>query len=82
MPAILAPTRRQVNATSQLTPNPNGRIRPSVAAHAAWGNCIAKTLVFPTNDGMGRRVFHLKLSLQLAYCLAKGVFPCQVKLKE
>ena len=25
-----------------------------VAAHVAWGNCIAKALVFPTNDGMGR----------------------------
>ena len=53
-----------------------------VATHATWGNCIAKTLVFPTKNGMGRRVFHFKLSLQLAYCLAKGVFPCRVKLKE
>jgi hypothetical protein len=39
-------------------------------------------LVFPTKNGMGRRLFHLKLSLQLAYCLAKEVFPCQVQLKE
>ena len=44
-----------------------------MAAHAAWGNCIAKHACFPIKDGMGRHASFQKLVFSASQKLASAV---------
>ena len=46
-----------------------------MAVHATWENCIAKTLVFPTNDGMGRARRHPQCYIVVSGALEGPVTP-------